>query len=262
MRVAVVMESVHDGTGGFQDALSKTISLKRANSSEHEFIVFTPHKKSRDLLAKEGIKSILFAHRIVRLLDRWSASAIGRALMRRLRRYGIKRLGRHFDAVLDDHGIDLVLFTDCGEVGLRLADHPFIITIWDQFNRDLPEFPEVFTDRQFELLERVPSSLLARAIAVIVDSSAGGHRIAALYRVDPRRIIELPFLPSLAVRRHAQGAGSTTIENLRRKYDLPERYLFYPSFPAPTKNNLYILDSLVTLERRHKMKLPVVFCGG
>jgi hypothetical protein len=40
---------------------------------------------------------------------------------------------------------------------------------------------------------------LRRAHAVIANSKSGARRIARLYRVDPERIIVLPFLPSLTV---------------------------------------------------------------
>jgi glycosyltransferase involved in cell wall biosynthesis len=262
MRIALFHERLHDGTGSFQEALSKIRSLACENTTTHDFIVFTPFEQTQKLLSNEGIDAIWFRHRIVRLIDRWSATVVGNAVLRRLRRLWLKRLGRHLDAMLDDYRIDLVVLTECGEVALRIGDHPFIITVWDQFNRDLVEFPEVYSDRQFELWEKVPRATLTRALAVIVDSRAGARRITELYHVDSKRIIELPFLPSVAVRRHAAGGGLVTAEGVRRKYDLPRQYVFYPAFPAPVKNHLYLLEGLVALEREHGIILHAVFCGG
>src|SRR5262249_10353132 len=122
--------------------------------------------------------------------------------------------------------------------------------------------PEVYANRQFEYWEKVPRATLTRALAVIADSQAGARRIASLYHVDPGRIIELPFLPSLAVRRHKAGGGLATVEAVRGKYDLPDRYVFYPAFPASEKNHLYMLEGLVALEQRHRIILHAVFCGG
>jgi glycosyltransferase involved in cell wall biosynthesis len=262
MRIALFFELVDDGTGGFREIFSKIESLTLKNTTKHEFVVFTPFEQTRERLLKEGIKAIKFTKRGLRLLDRWSATTAGYAVLRRLRRLGLKSLGRHLDALLEHYNIDLVIFTACGECPLRIADHPFIITIWDQFNRDLPEFPQVYTDRLFELLEKVPRAMLTRALAVIVESRSGADRIANLYHVDPRRIIELPFVPSLGVRRHARGGGLATVEMVSRKYDLPARYVFYPSFPAAEKNHLYLLEGLIALKRRHGIVLDAVFCGG
>jgi glycosyltransferase involved in cell wall biosynthesis len=103
---------------------------------------------------------------------------------------------------------------------------------------------------------------LTLALAVVANSASGAHRIASLYQVDPSRIVELPFLPSLAVRRHAAGAGLATVEDVRRKYRLPACYVFYPAFFYPLKNHLYLLEGLVALERQFGIILDAVFCGG
>jgi glycosyltransferase involved in cell wall biosynthesis len=236
--------------------------LTRKNATRHDVVVFTPFEQTRQLLLKEGIEAIRFKRRGVRVIDRWSATVLGNAVLRRLRRLGLKRLGRHLDALLDDHGVDVVVLTEIGEGALRIGDHPFIVTVWDLSHRDYPEFPLAYRDRVFERRERVHRATLTRALAVIADSSSGARRIASLYQVDPHRIIVLPFLPSLAVRRHVAGAGLTTAEGVRRKYDLPARYVFYPAFPGSEKNHLYLLEGLVALEQQHGVVLHAVFCGG
>jgi glycosyltransferase involved in cell wall biosynthesis len=80
--------------------------------------------------------------------------------------------------------------------------------------------------------------------------------------VDPARIIELSYLPSLAVRSHAAGSGLATADGVRRKYDLPACYVFYPAYYSDHKNHLYLLEGLLDLERRHGIVLHAVFCGG
>src|SRR5262249_46157796 len=123
-------------------------------------------------------------------------------------------------------------------------------------------FPEVFTDRVFERWERKYRAILTRAHAVITNSPSGARRIADLYQVDPHRIIELPFLPSLAVRHHAAGRGRSSLESVRREYDLPDRYVFYPAYFSDDKNHLYVLEGLADLKRRYGIVLHAVFCGS
>jgi glycosyltransferase involved in cell wall biosynthesis len=137
-----------------------------------------------------------------------------------------------------------------------------VVTIWDTYNRDLPESPEIFTDRQFQQREKTPANALPRAVAVLVDSGRAADRIADLYHIDRERLIELPFIPSSAVRRHAEGLGLQTAEGVRRKYDLPERFVFWPSFPASEKNHLYLLEGLAALKDSRGIALDAVFCGG
>lgn len=262
MRIALFLERLPDVGGGFQQALSTVVALARPAATGHEVVVFTQYERTRKVLLAYGIDAIRFRHHGVRLLDRWSATVVGGAILRRLRRAGFRRLGRHLDALLDDHAIDLVILSECTEIGLRIGDHPFIVTVWDVFHRDWPDFPDVYKDRLFERWERTRQAMVTRAIAVIANSRSGVNRISHLYGVDPHRIVDLPLLPSLAVRRHAAGDRRTTAERVRRKYGLPASYVFYPAHFGALKNHLYLLEGLVALEQRHGIVLDAVFCGN
>jgi glycosyltransferase involved in cell wall biosynthesis len=136
------------------------------------------------------------------------------------------------------------------------------VTIWDLDHRDHPELPESYLDRTFERRERTLGTTLTRAVGVVSNSAYLSKRLAGLYHVDPHRILELPFLPSLGVRKHAAGKRSTSLEVVRRKYELPERYVFYPAYFLPQKNHLYILEGLAELEHRHGIMLNAVFSGA
>src|SRR5262245_66079638 len=131
MRVALILDSLPNSGGGFQQALSTIESLTRAPITIHEFLVFTPFEESRQFLSAHDIAAIRFRHRPFNLIDRWSATVLGNAVLRRLRRLGFRRLGRHLDALLDDHGIDLALINELGDVAWRIGDHPFIVTVWE-----------------------------------------------------------------------------------------------------------------------------------
>jgi glycosyltransferase involved in cell wall biosynthesis len=263
MRIALFLECLHDAHGGaFQQGLSTIECLMRQLAAKHDFVVFTPLEKTHQFLLKEGIKAIQVKQGVFRLLDRWSGTVVGGAILRRLQRLGFRRLGRHLDALLDDYGIDLVFLTETVDSTLRIGDHAFIVTILDLDHRDYPEFPEIYFNRAFERLERPLANALTRALAVITNSASSARRIASQYQVDPSRIIELPFLPALSVRRHAAGGGLTTPEEVCRKYDLPARYVFYPASFLPFKNHLYLLEGLVALERKHGITLHAVFCGS
>jgi glycosyltransferase involved in cell wall biosynthesis len=263
MRIGLFLESSSDEQGGgFQQGLSTIEALTSKNGTTHEFLVFTPSEQTRQLLLKEGIKAIRFKEGVFRLIDRWSATVVGNAVLRRLWRRGFRRVGRHLDALLDDYRIDLVVLNEITDSVLRIGDHPFITTIWDLSHRDCPEFPETYADRAFERRERQLANSLTRSLAVITNSPSGARQIARVYQVDPARIVELPFIPPLVIRRHAAGQGLATAEDVRRKYELPERYVFYPAYFTPFKNHLYILEGLVELERRQGVVLSAVFCGG
>jgi glycosyltransferase involved in cell wall biosynthesis len=262
MRIALFLEPWPHAAGDFQQSLSMVEALTRPGAMAHDVVVFTPFEQTRQFLLANGIESIRFQRRGFRLLDRWSTTVLGGAILRRMRRFGLRRLGRHLDALLDDYDIDVVLLTELGEAARRIGDHAFIVVVWDVIHRDHPDLREVYTSRNFEREETAYGADMTRALAVIADSPSGARRIANLYHVDPHRIIELPFLPSLAVRRHAAGGGRSTAEGVRRKYNLPARFVFYPAHFSPQKNHLYLLEGLADLERRLGIILHAVFCGA
>jgi glycosyltransferase involved in cell wall biosynthesis len=261
MRIAFFLDGVPNTGGGFQQAFSTIELLIRKQITKHEILVFTRFEQSRRRLLQHGIEAIPFKHRPFNLIDRWSATLLGSVIVRCVRHLGFRRLGRHLDALLDDQGIDLAVVNE-GDIGWCIGDHPLIVSVWDLDHRDRPEFPEVLTDRVFERREKGLRMMLTRALAVIADSPSSAHRIAHLYHVDLDRIIELPFLPSLAVRRHAAGNGAMTVEAARQEYHLPDHYVFYPAFFSFIKNHFYLLEGLAELERRHGIMLHAVFCGG
>lgn len=261
LRIGIFVESSPD-KGCFRQSLSTVERLVHNRVGSHEFVVFTPVEETRIELHKHGIEAVVYPRTAFRLLDRWSSTTVGAAVLGRLQRVGLRRVGRHLDALLDDYEIDLVLLNEDGEAALRIGDHPFIVTVWDLDHRDYPEFPQWHRARGFERQERLFTNTLQRAVGVIANSASGACRISHLYHVDPHRIVELPFLPSVTVRRHAAGHGVKTVDDVRRKYNLPELYIFYPAFYAFHKNHLYILEGLINLERRFGIILHAVFCGG
>jgi glycosyltransferase involved in cell wall biosynthesis len=262
LRIALFIESPPSSAGGFQQSVSTIHALASGKSPNHDLVVFTPFEETRAWLKSLGIDAVRYRCSGFRLIDRWSATVVGGALLRRLRRLGLPRVGRHLDAILDDHRIDLAFFNECGNGALRIGDHPLIVTVWDLDQRDYPEFPESYADRVFQRSDNWFRATLPRALAVVVNSPSIGERVASVYGVDRHRIVELPFLPSLAVREHAAGRGTATAAAVRDRYNLPDRYIFYPAHFTYHKNHLYLLQALVALERKHKTALHAVFCGG
>jgi glycosyltransferase involved in cell wall biosynthesis len=263
MRIALILERLPDTGGGFHLELSTIESLVRSPATRHhEFVVFVQFERTRQRLLECGIEPIFFRQRGLRLIDRWSATVLGGAILRRLRKLGFPRLGRHLDALLDDHNIDLVLLPEPGNVVWRIGDHPFIVTIWDLDHRNHPEFPEVYGERAFERRERQLRAALPRAMAVIVDTPSLARQIAGTYQLDPSRIVVLPFLVPVATRRYIAKKDSLSAQQIRLRYGLPDRYVFYPAYFSFHKNHLYLLEAMRELEKQHGIPLHAVFCGG
>lgn len=262
LRVAVIVESFPDTGGGFHQSVSIAEALVSRRDAGHEFVALTPHRVTRDRLRAHGVEAHLFKNSVYRFLDLWSQTPLGYAVTQRLRRAGMRRVGRHLDALLDDHHVDFVVLAEAGEAGRRVGDHPFLITVWDLDHREHPDFPDAFRNHDSQRRDRILNDALPRATGVIVSCDYHARLLRQLYQVPPSRAVVLPFLPSRSVARHAAGDGRATAAAVRDKYALPEHFVFYPAYFLPQKNHLYLLEGILELERDHGIVLDVVLCGG
>jgi glycosyltransferase involved in cell wall biosynthesis len=262
MRIAVFVENALGSGGAFQQTLSMVQALKALPG--HDAIVLTPVAENLSRLQERGVEAHLYADGSwTRFTDSISAfMPRGAVVIKALRRLGLRRLGCSLDQRLAALGVDIAFFNARSATPLRLAAHPFVFTVWDLCHRDHPEFPEVSADREFERREQILHGVLPKAVAVIADSESGADKIAAWYAVDRARVTVIPFLPSASVRRYAAGDCSSSPQTVRERYQLPERYIFYPAQMWAHKNHVYILDALALLKEQHGHRLAVAFSGG
>jgi len=261
MRIGIFLLSPVEIGGGFQQALS-TITAA-SGETRHEILALTFSREIFDRAGKAGLHAALLHYSAVsRWVDTVSATRAGGLLIRLIRRLGLSTIGRRLDALLAHHGIDLVVFNEANGLAGCLSEHAYITTVLDLCHRDWPEFPEVSANHEFMRRERLYKDILPRAVAVIANSVSGGRRVADLYGVLPERIIVLPFLPSLSVRRYAAGEQDVTPDQVRRKYKLPQQYIFYPAQLWAHKNHVYILEGLAKFRQMTGVALHAAFAGS
>lgn len=71
---------------------------------------------------------------------------------------------------------------------------------------------------------------------------------------------QVEVIPSGAlIERFARPAAESSFSE---RYDLPERFLFFPAQMWPHKNHLTVLRALKQIETRHGVKVPLVLTGG
>ena len=142
------------------------------------------------------------------------------------------------------------------------AGIPFIMAIHDLQHRLQPEFPEVSAGGEFERREYLFRNGARNATLLLADSEVGREDILNCYEdvgVRPEQVRVLPFLPAAYLRHQPDEAERSRV---RRKYDLPDRYLFYPAQFWPHKNHERIVEALGRLRERDRMTVPVVFSGS
>ena len=56
--------------------------------------------------------------------------------------------------------------------------------------------------------------------------------------------------------------SKSTKINIKKKYSLPEKFLFFPATLWKHKNHLLVLNALKLIENKHKIKIPLILSGG
>jgi alpha-1,3-rhamnosyl/mannosyltransferase len=106
---------------------------------------------------------------------------------------------------------------------------PAVVTLYDAIPRLFPAEVSPRARLLFDLLTRLA---LRAASGVLAISESARADIAAAYRVPPERIVVTP----LAADSRFQPQPASAIELVRRRYDLPARYVLCVSSNKPHKN--------------------------
>lgn len=262
MRIAVFVENALEAGGTFQQTLSMVHALQSLPG--HDVVVMTPIAENIERLRERKIEAHLYADgALTRFGDTISAlMPRSKQALRFIRCLGLKHYGQNLDLRLEKLDIDIAFFNARTTTPLRLSRHPYVFTVWDLCHRDHPEFPEVFANREFERREQVLKTVLPKAVAVIADSDIGADKIAQWYAVDRPRVHVIPFLPSIGVRNYAKGVRTSSPNEARKKYGLPENYIFYPAQMWAHKNHVYLFEGMAELKSRYGLSISAALSGG
>ena len=258
MRVGVYLGDITPVFGGgftFQDEIFQ--ALLRVES-KHAFVIFA-HLKDRQL--KEALTNNVQFVSLERNDWERQLSTFNRIKARAMDKVPIMRdwFGSPYQIwlkkTLANHSIEFMWFVvpEYNEV-----DIPFVFTVWDLQHRLQPWFPEVSADGRWLSRERLYSTAIQRASAVIVGAEAGKDEIVHSYRIPPERVRLIPH----PTPRFALTASQTDGKEVLGKYNIPEGYLFYPSQFWPHKNHVGLLMATKLLKEKYDLFLPVVFVGS
>jgi glycosyltransferase involved in cell wall biosynthesis len=135
---------------------------------------------------------------------------------------------------------------------------PYIATVWDLAHRSLPLFPEVSINVwKWQDREDNYRRLLPRACRVLTGTNAGKNEIVSFYGVSPDNVRVVP----LPVDDRFRKPTDPTV-NIRVKYGIPGRFVFYPAQFWPHKNHVNLLLALRRYNDDHSSPLHLVLTGG
>jgi glycosyltransferase involved in cell wall biosynthesis len=161
---------------------------------------------------------------------------------------------------LKTNGVDLLMLLSPNLQAFSFRV-PFVVPIFDLNHRLQPEFPEVSAFGETNSREYFYINTCRFATLVLVDSEKGKADVLRFYGdlIDEDRIRILPYYPPIEGR---ELPDQSQLDHVRSKYNLPQRYFFYPAQFWPHKNHKLILQAIKLIADQTGEIIPIVFCGA
>ena len=256
-RVAIFVDSRKESGGEYQHLLYTIENIKKNNNNKIKFLIVCLSKKLNLNLESGDVEIKYFSlnifQRYICYLRNYNS------LISRLKKYFFLR--NKFEEFLKENNVDLVYFL-VSQYSLYLENIKFLITIPDLDHREHLEFPEVVDDNEFNRKNEIFSKSLIKAQAIITNAEIIKKRLIQYYNIDSKRIFIISLRPALSVKNFSlEKIDNKKTEMLKKKYDLPEDYIYYPAMYLPHKNHKIIIDVVKHLKLKNK-KINVVFTGS
>jgi glycosyltransferase involved in cell wall biosynthesis len=159
---------------------------------------------------------------------------------------------------LEGHGLDC-LVSCAAPVGFHLGIS-FVGIVFDFIYRYFPDLAD-FPLRERLARDLTNSRLVKHAALTVTDSDAGKRDLVRFFGADPERTRPIPLSPSPHTYAH-RALPDSTLREVASRYELPERFVFYPAQLWEHKNHRRLFEALVHLREQHGVVVPCVLAGS
>jgi len=160
---------------------------------------------------------------------------------------------------LKKHKIDLLIVPTPFNFELPL-EVPYIVSIPDLMHKYYPYFPE-YGIKQRLMRDVVYGYFATHSILNIVDSQQGAQDLHKFFDISEKKIKIIPYVPPGYIYRY-NDMSFKTADRLLKKYNLPEKFLFYPAQLWYHKNHVRLIKALNSIKEKHGIKIPLVLTGS
>jgi glycosyltransferase involved in cell wall biosynthesis len=275
MKIGIFLNLPASGGGAFQYSLTVVHCLQRYDD-KNEYVLFYLPESAFPIqpFVREGWQTACIFNRW-QLIARRMAHALGYKSFGtwrdkfRARRFVSEsrpqdeptsiRHRKMYQQRMEQYGIELMIYPAPTTVAFEVT-MPYIFAVHDLQHRLQPHFHEVADGGEFESREYIFQNGIKYAMKVLVDSEVGKEDVLNCYEVDdPDKITVLPFLPAYT---GTDTLGDEAKERVKRKYNLPERYIFYPAQFWAHKNHANLVRALHWLKMERHLEVPAIFAGS
>jgi glycosyltransferase involved in cell wall biosynthesis len=156
------------------------------------------------------------------------------------------------DGTIERAGVSVMHFTT--QKGF-LTDVPSIYHPHDLQHLHMPEF---FKPWQLQFRETRYRRFCGQARMVAVTSYWVKRDVMQRYGLPDDKVRVIPFAPPVAAYSIPTNADLAAV---RKKFSLPEAFVFYPAQTWAHKNHIGLLQALAIIREKHRLKIPLVSTG-
>lgn len=248
MRIGIVLTAGPVNGGTYQYSRS-VLNALRDYGQDHEYVVFydSPEFPTHEYASphwtlhhygKTDNNLVVKAARLMSTMGLTFFSPLAR--------------GRH--QILLSYDLDLVICPSTTPAAWWCG-LPFIVAIHDIWHRRKLPGTSMFSEPFRDIIWRRAAG---SARIVLVESELGKAEIVSAYQIRDSKVHILPTGPATFIW-NCDPAQETAV---RKKYELPECYVFYPGGLAPAKNQRRVIEAIAILWKEHGLNIHAVFTGS
>ena len=253
-KIALFIDTEKKTGGAYQEAIYTAQNITKKENNKFEFIIISLSKN-----INHSIKEIKILNLKLNLFQKLVCYLRTNIFFfqKIINKFFFKN---YFESFLKENKIDFIYFLNSSQYTQYLESMNFIINIPDLAHRKNVEFPEVRNSSEFEIRERIYKNFLPKAYSVITNSETIKYDLIKYYNLDEDRVKIIRHQPSQHVINFKY--SEVDEEKVKKKYNLPNKYIFYPAQYWPHKNHVYILDAIEKLNYDLNLDFYAIFCGS
>ena len=246
------------GGGVFQYTLSITNALIRYSNKFNYYIFYyaSDSENFERIFREKNIKNVKFI-----CLDGAPNSFLTKLkiLFNIVVRKPLFIINRHNKEAFKKHKIDCFIIPFPLLFGFE-NKIPYIVSIPDIMHKYYPKFPE------YPFLGRIKRDIVYKtsakySLASVVDSQQGLSDLNKFYKIPKKKIEIIPYAPPGYIYEY-KDMDRETVERILKKYNLPEKFLFYPAQFWFHKNHLRLIRAVSESQKKQNETINLVLVGS
>jgi len=239
MRIGMLTIASPDSGGVFQYTLSITEAIKKITESSNKYEVIQ--------IRNESFPKVFDKEYIIKN----QKTPIGLKIRRIIHAFTGIKIGN----LAPDIDVDFIISPTISLLPFHMKK-PYSVTLHD-FQQEY--YPDFFTFRE-RIARKIIYKTGLHANVIICESDYVKQDIIKFLNIDENKIKVLPSPPPSYLQ--TMEIKNENLLAIRKKYDLPEGYIFYPAQFWYHKNHINLLRALKYIKDKYNLEIPLILVGS